>query len=114
MVKPMELFLKAGPEGTEIGDCPFAHYVRMVLAAKGVDYVATPCVQETKPQWLVDGYGERWGRGGLGAGAAEATAVCRSYAFADVVSSPPHHHHSTSTSIPTCTIIRRGHAGASA
>ena len=61
MVKPMELFLKAGPEGTEIGDCPFAHYVRMVLHAKGVEYVATPCVEETKPKWLVDGYGEQWG-----------------------------------------------------
>ena len=56
-VRPMELYLKAGPEGNEIGDCPFAHYVRMVLAEKGIEYVAKPCVQETKPQWLVDGYG---------------------------------------------------------
>ena len=30
----MDLYLKAGPDGKSVGDCPFAHYVRMVLHAK--------------------------------------------------------------------------------
>mmetsp|Transcript_56528 Transcript_56528/g.113218 ORF Transcript_56528/g.113218 Transcript_56528/m.113218 type:complete len:302 (+) Transcript_56528:19-924(+) len=53
---PMELFVKPGPLGTDSGDCPFAHSVRMVLALKGVSYTLTPCVPESKPDWLVTGY----------------------------------------------------------
>ena len=52
----MELFVKAGPEGTDIGDCPFAQYNRMVLAAKGVSYTTTPCTADTKSDWLVESY----------------------------------------------------------
>ena len=33
----MELYIKAGPNDGEIGDCPFAQYVRCVLAYKGID-----------------------------------------------------------------------------
>jgi len=57
VLRPPELFVKAGPSGDDVGDCPFAHAVRMVLAAKGVEYITTPCTPETKPQWLVEGYG---------------------------------------------------------
>ena len=57
VLRPPELFVKAGPNGGDVGDCPFAHAVRMVLAAKGVEYTTTPCTPETKPQWLVEGYG---------------------------------------------------------
>ena len=33
----MELYIKAGPNDGEIGDCPFAQYVRCVLAYKGIE-----------------------------------------------------------------------------
>ena len=32
----MELYIKAGPNPGEIGDCPFAHYVRSVLHFKNI------------------------------------------------------------------------------
>ena len=51
----MELYLKAGPQGaSEVGDCPFAHYVRCVLNFKGLDYKVIPCTAETKPTWLLN------------------------------------------------------------
>jgi len=52
----MTLYLKAGPDGTSVGDCPFAHYVRMVLEEKGLEYDLKPSTQDTKPQWLIDHY----------------------------------------------------------
>lgn len=52
----MTLYLKAGPDGQLIGDCPFAQFVRLVLEEKGLDYELKPTTQETKPQWLVDNY----------------------------------------------------------
>lgn len=52
----MTLYLKAGPDGTSVGDCPFAQYVRMVLSEKGLPYDVRPCTADTKPQWLVDYY----------------------------------------------------------
>jgi hypothetical protein len=30
-IAAMDLYLKAGPDGSEVGDCPFAHYVRNEL-----------------------------------------------------------------------------------
>eukprot|EP00560_Eucampia_antarctica_P002067 CAMPEP_0197837618 /NCGR_PEP_ID=MMETSP1437-20131217/32712_1 /TAXON_ID=49252 ORGANISM="Eucampia antarctica, Strain CCMP1452" /NCGR_SAMPLE_ID=MMETSP1437 /ASSEMBLY_ACC=CAM_ASM_001096 /LENGTH=318 /DNA_ID=CAMNT_0043444801 /DNA_START=152 /DNA_END=1108 /DNA_ORIENTATION=+ len=52
----MTLYLKAGPDGSSIGDCPFAHYVRMILHEKGLEYDVRPCTKETKPDWLIDYY----------------------------------------------------------
>lgn len=52
----MTLYLKAGPDGTSVGDCPFAHFVRLVLEEKGLEYEVKPAVQETKPSWLVEYY----------------------------------------------------------
>jgi glutathione S-transferase len=52
----MTLYLKAGPDGKSVGDCPFAHFVRMVLEEKGLEYELKPSVQETKPAWLVEFY----------------------------------------------------------
>lgn len=52
----MELYCKAGPDGTAVGDCPFAHYVRLVLEEKGLDYELKPVVPETKPVWLMEYY----------------------------------------------------------
>jgi glutathione S-transferase len=52
----MTLYVKAGPDGTSLGDCPFAHYVRMVLEVKGLEYELKPSVQDTKPSWLIEYY----------------------------------------------------------
>lgn len=53
----MTLYIKAGPDGTSVGDCPFAHFVRMVLNEKGLEYEVKPSTQETKPSWLIEHYG---------------------------------------------------------
>jgi glutathione S-transferase len=52
----MELYCKAGPDGTVVGDCPFAHFVCLVLEEKGLDYTLIPTVPETKPVWLLEHY----------------------------------------------------------
>lgn len=52
----MTLYLKAGPDGKSVGDCPFAHFVRLVLEEKGLEYDLQPSTQETKPNWLVEHY----------------------------------------------------------
>jgi glutathione S-transferase len=52
----MTLYLKAGPDGTAVGDCPFAHYVRLVLEEKGLEYDCRPTPPGGKPRWLVDLY----------------------------------------------------------
>ncbi|GKY98053.1 hypothetical protein MPSEU_000763300 [Mayamaea pseudoterrestris] len=53
----MILYVKAGPDGpSSIGDCPFAHSVRLVLEEKKLDYQVQPATAESKPQWLVDHY----------------------------------------------------------
>lgn len=52
----MTLYCKAGPDGKSLGDCPFTHFVRIVLEEKGLEYELQPCVQDTKPAWLVEFY----------------------------------------------------------
>jgi hypothetical protein len=52
----MELYCKAAADGKSLGDCPFTHYVSMVLHAKGLKFDLKPCTPETKPDWLVKGY----------------------------------------------------------
>lgn len=52
----MTLYLKAAADGTSVGDCPFAHAVRMVLEEKGLEYDLRPSVPDTKPSWLVEHY----------------------------------------------------------
>ena len=53
----MSLYAKAGPDGKSMGDCPFAHFVQLVLQEKGLEYELIPSIQETKPNWLVESYG---------------------------------------------------------
>lgn len=50
------MYVKAGPDGKSLGDCPFAHYVRMVLEVKGLEYELVPSIQDTKPSWLIEYY----------------------------------------------------------
>jgi glutathione S-transferase len=52
----MTVYIKAAEDGTSAGDCPFAHYVRMVLHEKSLPYDLQPSTQETKPDWLIDHY----------------------------------------------------------
>ena len=51
----MDLYLKAGPTGSDVGDCPFAHYVRMVIAvkSKGDECTVKPCVQASFTTYTV-------------------------------------------------------------
>ncbi|KAL3933585.1 MAG: hypothetical protein SGBAC_010326 [Bacillariaceae sp.] len=39
-----------------MGDCPFAHAIRLVLEEKGLPYQVQPCNADTKPEWLLDYY----------------------------------------------------------
>jgi len=50
----ISLYIKAGPDGISPGDCPFAHYVRMVLEEKKLPYDLHSCTMKTKPTWLID------------------------------------------------------------
>lgn len=58
----MTLYVKAGPSPSEestrltMGDCPFAHAIRLVLEEKGLPYQVQPCNADTKPEWLLDYY----------------------------------------------------------
>ncbi|KAL7484947.1 hypothetical protein ACHAW6_010552 [Cyclotella cf. meneghiniana] len=53
----MALYVKPAQDGKSVGDCPFAHFVRMVLHEKGLEYELLPTTQENKPNWLLEGYG---------------------------------------------------------
>lgn len=53
----LTLYVKAGENGAEIGDCPFAHFVRLVAALRGLALTVEPLTPSNKPQWLLDGYG---------------------------------------------------------
>ena len=53
----MTLYVKPAADGKSVGDCPFAHFVRMVLHEKNLEYDLLPTTQENKPQWLLDSYG---------------------------------------------------------
>ena len=52
----MILYVKAGEDGTSVGDCPFSHYVRMVLEEKSLSYELRPTTHDTKPNWLLEYY----------------------------------------------------------
>lgn len=52
----MTLYMKAGPDGISVGDCPFAQYVRIILNEKKLPFTIRPCIPETKPAWLLDYY----------------------------------------------------------
>mmetsp|Transcript_13741 Transcript_13741/g.32071 ORF Transcript_13741/g.32071 Transcript_13741/m.32071 type:complete len:319 (+) Transcript_13741:381-1337(+) len=53
----MTLYLKAAEDGTSAGDCPFAHYVRLILEEKNLPYSVRPCASaDDKPSWLLEHY----------------------------------------------------------
>lgn len=55
-VGDMELYCKAGADGNSLGDCPFSHYVAMVLHAKNLPFKMKPTAPDAKPEWLLNGY----------------------------------------------------------
>jgi glutathione S-transferase len=53
----MVLYLKAAEDGKSVGDCPFAHYIRLILEEKGLPYKVEACSgPDDKPNWLLEFY----------------------------------------------------------
>lgn len=53
----MTLYVKAAEDGTSVGDCPFAHYIRMIMEEKNLPYTVRPCASnDDKPAWLMEYY----------------------------------------------------------
>jgi glutathione S-transferase len=50
----MQLYCKSNRDGTQIGDCPFAQFIQMVLMKKGIKYTVIPTLPTNKPAWLVE------------------------------------------------------------
>lgn len=48
------LIVKAGPNGKEIGDCPFSQKANMALKARGVPFNVSYVNLKDKPEWFVD------------------------------------------------------------
>jgi len=48
----IELFCKSNKDGTQIGDCPFAQFIQLVLLKKGIKYEVRPTLSDEKPAWL--------------------------------------------------------------
>jgi hypothetical protein len=45
---------RAAEDGPSVGDCPFAHYVRIVLEEKRLEYQLKPEPPDAKPSWLLE------------------------------------------------------------
>ena len=52
----IQLLVKAASDGESLGDCPFAHYIQMLLRQKKLPYQLIPMNSETKPDWLIENY----------------------------------------------------------
>lgn len=50
------MYLKSNKDGTQIGDCPYAQFVQLVLLKKGLKYNIKPTLSSSKPAWLVEKY----------------------------------------------------------
>lgn len=48
----IELFCKSSNDGTQIGDCPFAQFVQMVMLRKGLHYTVRPTLSDSKPDFV--------------------------------------------------------------
>ena len=53
-VLALQLHVKAGPDGRSVGDCPFAHAVRIVAGCKELEIDLRPHSPESKPEWLLE------------------------------------------------------------
>eukprot|EP01035_Chromulina_nebulosa_P030885 gene30885-41099_t len=50
----IDLYCKSNRDGTQIGDCPFAQFVQLVLLKKGLKYNVKPTLPSGKPSWLLE------------------------------------------------------------
>jgi len=48
----IELYCKSNKDGKQIGDCPFAQFIQLVLLKKGIPYKVIPTLPDSKPDWL--------------------------------------------------------------
>eukprot|EP01031_Cornospumella_fuschlensis_P040411 gene40411-49247_t len=48
-----DLYCKSNKDGTQIGDCPYAHFLQMVMLKKGIRYTLKPTKSDEKPEWLL-------------------------------------------------------------
>ena len=53
----LQLHVKAGPDGKSVGDCPFAHAIRICCAVKKLNIKVLPHSPSDKPAWLVEEHG---------------------------------------------------------
>jgi len=53
----VELYCKSNKDGLQIGDCPYAQFVQLVLLRKGILFHTTPTLPSKKPEWLVKEHG---------------------------------------------------------
>lgn len=49
----VDFFCKSSKDGKQVGDCPYAQFVQMVMKMKGIRYNTYPCLPDSKPDWLV-------------------------------------------------------------
>jgi len=52
----IELFCKGNSDGAQIGDCPFAQFVQLVLLKKGIRYNVKPLTATSKPAWITENH----------------------------------------------------------
>lgn len=50
----LQLHVKAGPDGRAVGDCPFAHAIRICCNVKRLPLEVLPHSPTNKPKWLVE------------------------------------------------------------
>lgn len=50
----VELYCKSNKDGSQIGDCPFAQFVQLVLLKKGVKYDIKPTLPDGKPDFILN------------------------------------------------------------
>jgi len=54
MTMAATLYVKAGPDGKSLGDCPFSHKAILMITAKDYDHLIKPVDSENKPDWYVE------------------------------------------------------------
>lgn len=48
----IELYCKSNKDGTQIGDCPFAQFIQLVMLKKGIRYSVHPTLPDAKPDFV--------------------------------------------------------------
>jgi glutathione S-transferase len=50
----MELYCKSNRDGRQIGDCPFAQFIQLVMQKKGIQYNVIPTLPSRRPDWILE------------------------------------------------------------